>query len=374
MSEQTTALAVQSTQQKPSSLAVLSSFKLSPGSLVVEDGEQLKGLCALLIESGYIQNQDETRLTVAQAVTKALYGHKMGLDALESINDLYVQKGQVQAYARLHARKVEEHPAYAIKLLKLNPKECAIRCFKNVRKDAHGRIVDWGEPEDEDITYTFEQAKEQGLLDKKFTPWRFDPESMLYNKCVTRAYRRYFQGLYRIPVMTVEEAQEIQVFEERAEKSGDLAKFAAERAAQKAARKPLPEEMFEPSGQEETYLYAEDAECVAEIIEEEPKTPKVQFLEAAAEIAREIGEPERAEKIEGIIEFRQSETPFPDTKVTRQEAVALHKLASEKGFTTKDLVAHLSQKYELKEKTWASELTKGQLAETQQWIEANKRK
>lgn len=355
---ESTALTTVSPSQKPLYPAVLGSAKLSPSGLLVEDFGQMYALCDVLVSSGYFKDVDDTKVSVAQAITKALFGQKMGLDPLESQNELYMFKGQCNVFARLHVRRVAEHPTYAYKILESNTQFCELEIYKNAKKDSVGRILEWGEPEEENIKFSLQQAKDAGWTSKKYTPWDVDPESMLFWKCITRAYRRYWGGLYAFSVGTVEDANDIEATAEVADMSKNVMKIGKERAKDKAVAK------------------AKEASTEDAVIVPEPVT-KADVLREAAAVAEELGETERAENLEKIADFRESNTPFPDAKAGRPTAIKLMKFAAECGYSTKDLVGVIQVTFpdaDIKEKDWVEQITVGQIAIVEPHLNDNRKK
>lgn len=355
---ETTALTTQSQAAKNSLPASLASAPLSGGLLVMENIGQVGDLCGLLIASGYLVDKEGLKLTLAQCVTKVLFGQKMGLDPLESINDLYMFQGQCAAYGRLHARKIDEHPHFAYKIVKHNAEICIIRCYKSAHKNAAGMVLDYGEPEPDDISFTYAQAQKALWTEKKYTPWSFDAESMLFNKCIARAYRRHFPGLYRIGVLSVDDIEDGEVAAEVSEKSRNLIQHATKAAKEKVAAK------------------AAEQPQDAEVVVEDQAPSKIEVLNAAGDIAEEIGEKARAEKLRDVVAFRESEMPFPGVKAGRPAAIQLMKDASTLGYSTDDLVAHLVKTYpnEIKTKTWTTDISIKQISEAKQFVTENRKK
>lgn len=97
-----------------------------------------------------------------------------------------------------------------------------------------------------------------------------------------------------------------------------------------------------------------------------PKPTTAQGLQAAKEIAEESGNLKAADAIQTVIENNE--------KIEKKQVIELNKFAIARGYGTNALVEHLTEAYGLTAKNWADSLTKTQFAETQTWLEANRKK
>lgn len=95
------------------------------------------------------------------------------------------------------------------------------------------------------------------------------------------------------------------------------------------------------------------------------KESMIGSLVAAAAIASEAGQTERVEELQEVLVELQ--------KATRQQALGLDKFAKARGWTTNQLGAHLEQTYQIPMKAWTTSLTVDQIAETEIFLEANKK-
>jgi hypothetical protein len=140
----------------------------------------------------------------AQAVTKMALGAEMGLMPITSVRTIWVittQRGPVIQLAGEGWAKLLAAHGYTMRLVQNDALACEIE-LTDKRAKVRGSV-----------RYTIEDARRQRLADKP-GPWKDDPVSMLWNRCVQRVGKRLapeVTGGLSMPVITAEdvEAEEI---------------------------------------------------------------------------------------------------------------------------------------------------------------------
>ena len=349
--------------------ADLEKVRIENGVIQVHSLGDVLTLSKLLVATTFFEEADMKN--TAQAMAKILFGQKMGLDPLESVNDLFVLKGQVSAFARLHARKIKASAGkFDYKLIKHDKQECTIQYMRD------GKPIE-GE---NTIKVLMSEMVSSGITTDKYnntkTPWKVDPEGMLFNKNITRAYKRFFPDLYNIQVQTKEDMEEVIDLEESEKSMGETIDQTAEQIAldRQTAESELPdfdstnpkepapetaskdaEEAVDTEIVEEANTGEPDKQEVSPDPDKEPK-PDVQLedkmrAQAAAQAA--IGNHEAAEKQLAIAESLEK-------GIEQKQINVLLSTVQAKGYVFLEILKKACEKYGIDQAQWTKEMTKTQ--------------
>lgn len=126
--------------------------------------------------------------TAEAAIVAMRYGHQLGIDEFTALQNMYIQNGKPTALASLlHSLILRDHGGDAIQIAESSAERCVLRCR---RRDSS--LVT-------EISYTIEEAKAAGLLEKK-GPWQQYRQDMLFARCISRAGRMLYRdstlGMY----------------------------------------------------------------------------------------------------------------------------------------------------------------------------------
>lgn len=180
--------------------------KLSGASTIGSSGLKLttlgevQQLAGVLFQSGWFEDVK----SAAQATIKILYGLEQGLSPMESMNGLYVYKGKICAYADLIGTKIKQSGRYDWRIVSLNDKGCKLSWHEFSLTEQGWLFL--GETE-----FTRVDAEKRGLMQRHQYQTMF--EDMCFARALTRGYKRYAQGVFKIPINSVEEMREEDLLE-----------------------------------------------------------------------------------------------------------------------------------------------------------------
>lgn len=196
----------------------------------------------------------------AQAVMKITFGLQMGLSPTESLNDLFIVKGQVGAQGRQIARKFKASSVYSYEIVDLTDEQCVIRVSEN------NKVL---KP---DVVATYKEYKDNKITDK--LSWQVDRQGQLFNKCVARAQKRHAPDLFSVSVSLVDDLRDMEDLEAKGRiVNGNLIPPVVpdakdkERTALAAMQVKAKEEKAEAKPQAKTEIVEE-----AEVVEEKKDT------------------------------------------------------------------------------------------------------
>jgi phage recombination protein Bet len=110
-----------------------------------------------------------------------------------------------------------------------------------------------------------------------------------------------------------------------------------------------------------------DSEIDDQVIDVDPTMQDT--MEAVKEIAEQRGNSNGVKVANEVLAAANAEAE----KITRAEGIGLNKFASEHGWPTSELVAHLAKTYSVREKYWTEDLKRSHLEETKAFLIANRR-
>ncbi|MFY9588689.1 MAG: hypothetical protein WAT66_14690, partial [Actinomycetota bacterium] len=154
----------------------------------------------MLAASGWFKDLKDA----GQAVIKMALGVEMGLSPITAVRSIWVietSRGPViQISGEAWAKLLAAH-GYIMRLVQNDEKACEIELTDN-RGKVRGSV-----------RYTIDDAKRQRLADKP-GPWKEDPPSMLWARCISRVGKRLapeVTGGVSMPVATSEEIGDEQI-------------------------------------------------------------------------------------------------------------------------------------------------------------------
>jgi hypothetical protein len=129
---------------------------------------------------------------LAQATMKILYGMRLGLDAMQALQGIYVIEGKISLSAALIAARIEEHPRVAFKTTK----------FAN-----DGAVIEWFVDKERvgESSFSIDDAKRAGLAGGSKKNWNGYPKSMCWARALTQGARVYATVVFNGSVYTPEE-------------------------------------------------------------------------------------------------------------------------------------------------------------------------
>lgn len=233
------------------------------GQLVISDFRSIMEFAQLAVAA----NMFKDVTSVAKGIMKISYGQKIGLDPLESLNDIYESQGRLGVWGASINRKILEHPRYSYKLLQNSDEVCEMQCY-----------ID-GEATPSTIKFTIAKAKTMGLL--KTAPWQNDSQLMLFYKVVARAYKIHFGDVFKVTVSTVEDITDEANSAQFQQDKPALINQTAQEVANERAQQKILEDAFtdvEPIPYDETakVTASDKAEAIARVAEETGDTAKAE--------------------------------------------------------------------------------------------------
>ena len=195
----------------------LSNCEMHDGSLQINSFPAIVEFAKMAVGCGFFEDTK----TANQAIIKVSWGTSVGLTPMESINDVYVNRGKFGVWAKAIARKIKSHPRYDYKVRENTVKQCVLECY-----------ID-GELQNDLITYTMEQAIAAGVTGNK--PWKVTPARMLFYKAITEAQIVHFPDVFKGTVMSTEDIQDMEFSEAYKKDRPNIVKQAQLEAAQDRA-------------------------------------------------------------------------------------------------------------------------------------------
>lgn len=166
----------------------------STGMLTVND---LRWYADVFVKSGMFENE----IDVAKAAVKIMYGAEMGYSPAMAMQNVNVIKNSISMSGNAIAARIKQTPKYDYKMVEYTAEKCVIEWYeRNEKTDEYEKVgVN---------AYTYEQAKaakiifgRNGIKDN----WAAHPEDMLFNRCISKGYKKFAPDLFMIPVYTPEE-------------------------------------------------------------------------------------------------------------------------------------------------------------------------
>ena len=156
-------------------------------AIVPIDFDTLQRMAIALFESNYFNDVKSK----AQAITKVMAGHELGVPPFASMAGIHVIQGKPTLGANLIATLVKNDLRYDYRVQQCNNEECVITWLEN------GQTVG-------NSSFTYEEAQGAGLTGKD--NWKKYTSDMLFARALTRGARRYAPGIFGgAPVYTPEE-------------------------------------------------------------------------------------------------------------------------------------------------------------------------
>lgn len=265
---------------KTTAYPVLAGCEFNDGAIQLNSFSAIQEFAEIASGCGFFEDAK----SVQQAIIKISYGTRLGLDPLESINGIYVNRGRFGIWAKVIAQKIKEHPRYDYNVIESNEKICVLEA-----------VVD-GVKQKNHIKFTIEQAREMGVTANK--PWKVDPEQMLFYKAVTRLKDRYCPDVFKAQIASIEDLSDLEFSESYKKERPDIVKQAQLEAAQdRAADKILTSKQLDKALDE-----ALDVTTVDEIPYDDGKgisQPKPEFqdrMEGRARVQESEGDTKAAEE------------------------------------------------------------------------------
>lgn len=153
--------------------------------------------------------------TKAEAVVKILAGREIGLNPIESMNNIFIVNGKTTVMAGIIARMIKQSKKYNYKEVALTDTECTLLFLENI----DGKWEEIGKS-----TFTFKDAAKAGLVNKEV--WKNYPRNMLFSRAISNGAKWYcpdvFSGytpeeLQNIPENEMPEETTIVEFDENGE-------------------------------------------------------------------------------------------------------------------------------------------------------------
>lgn len=203
----------------------------------------------------------------AQAVMKVTFGMQLGLSPMQSLNDVYIVKGQSSVQSRGILARFEDSPVYDLEIIELTDDKCTVRVSKN------------GKPKTPDVTATYKEYNDNGITNK--LSWKVDRQGQLLNKAAARAHKRHAANLFNLPVNAREDLEDMIQLEQEGRLTAegnlipappvDLQKAALGAIAKTAKAEPQKQPEKAPSTKKESA--ASDSPIVPPVTSGENKKP-----------------------------------------------------------------------------------------------------
>lgn len=158
--------------------------------------QELGAYADVLGQSGYFPIEKQ-----AQGVALFLVGKALGLNPVESLQNLHVIEGRPVLAASAYASFIRKHPDYDYEVVEQGREACEIRFHGKTRGE--WRVLG-------NYRITLEEAKQSGLAMGKSgmkKNWRVHPDAMLFARAVSQGCRIYCPDVFSMSVYT--EADEI---------------------------------------------------------------------------------------------------------------------------------------------------------------------
>lgn len=296
----------------------------------------------------------------AQVAMKLIIGKRMGLAPQECLNDLYINRGKIEVFAKGIIRRIEQTEKYDFKVRENTEKKCVVEFFRD--GDSRGSVEK-----------TIEQHER--LLGS--APWKAAPARMLFYKCMTEGYYMYCSDIFNIPVGVKEDSEDGEYIEKQIQivknPNPEINKKVEEKAAARKSKKAKKEEeeateVDEVQETEVEEVKAEEPEKSAqekhlEKVKDE-RLKEADTLEAAIEVAEETGEKEKAEELRK----KAAETKI----VSTSDIIKLNQLGSKHGWSPSQVANYIIREYKLDAEEWNQQLDAEQYAEVFEHIQKNK--
>lgn len=188
--------------------------------------DQKQRLARMFANSGCFQDIDKDEhgewlsqeTSIARALIKIELGEAMGFSPAESMTGVDIIKGRIAVGASLRAARMQR-AGYSWPQMILTAKGCWMPlCFHGEpmmapktnedgvpTTDAEGRQV----MAQVTVSFTENDARLLGLLDKNQSMYKKDPSSMYFARTVTRAQRRYGPGVLGVDALDTHEARDL---------------------------------------------------------------------------------------------------------------------------------------------------------------------
>ena len=144
--------------------------------------------------SGYFEdlNTQNLKIGVSQALVKILRGQDLGFSPSASIENIYIIEKRTSVSAASLLALIRRSGG-DIDIWVETEKECKVTFYRDADKEQTLGVVH----------YTIEDAQRAGLLAK--SNWRRTPKDMLFWRCISRGFKRYFSDLAMGAIYTPEE-------------------------------------------------------------------------------------------------------------------------------------------------------------------------
>lgn len=287
--------------------------------------------------------------SVAQAKVKIMAGMEMGLTPIEAMTGLYIQKGNVGFRGNLAATKIRQSQKYRFKEVESNDKICKLEWFERI----DGKWEHQGFS-----SFTWEQAVKAKLANKD--TYQGYAEDMLFNRALMRGQRRFASDVFRLPVYSQDEMEEIAEAERRP-------------AGGKRGNKEAQPDTQETNAGSATAAETVDAEEVQVTAASTNTPPQQSGASPATEgESASAGKPDTAQSAEGAVQTNAAAgtsvasntgaTTATDDKPAGEKAINLiREKALKAGFKPEDFANYIWQEFQISSSEMVALLTRKQL-------------
>jgi hypothetical protein len=145
--------------------------------------EDVKGIANSFIKSNLFYDTK----SVEVAIVKIMAGHELGLQPFQSMQSFDIIQGKVFVKPILLSGLLKKGGKYDYRIIESTDKICIIGFYEN--KELIGESV-----------VTIEECHRMGLTNKD--NWKKQPNTMLFNRCMSQGIRRFAPDLYLMPIYT----------------------------------------------------------------------------------------------------------------------------------------------------------------------------
>ena len=135
-----------------------------------------------------------TENDVYQAAVKIQAGRELGLQPIQSMNNVVIVNGKITLGAGLISALIKSSNKYNYKIIKHDDNECELEFYELF----NGEWITSGVSK-----FTMEDAKQAGLSVKSV--WKQYPRNMLFSRAITNGARWYTPDVFGGPIYTAEE-------------------------------------------------------------------------------------------------------------------------------------------------------------------------
>ena len=145
--------------------------------------EDVKGIANSFIKSGLFYDTKSPEV----AIVKIMAGHELGLQPFQSMQSFDIIQGKVFVKPILLCGLLKKGGKYDYRIIESTDKICIIDFYENKEKIGESVV-------------TIEECIRMGLTNKD--NWKKQPNTMLFNRCMSQGIRRFAPDLYLMPIYT----------------------------------------------------------------------------------------------------------------------------------------------------------------------------